>query len=193
MESKIPLIALEIIKQLGQELPKDLYYHSKHHTEDVIKECLIFAKHDALNQRETDLLIIAAAFHDSGFLLCHEDNEDIGAEKAALAMRTDGTFSEKEIQEVSNCILSTKLNDDLSRNALTNLSKYLLDADLGSLGREDMLEKTEQLAKEANQDLKTLLPRTIILMETHQWLTPAAKKLRQSGKEKNLKKIKGML
>ena len=193
MTKDLPKIANKILIRLNNELDKTYFYHSGQHTLDVINECLELANTDLLSNKQIELLTIAAAFHDSGFLEQRENNEEIGAAYAEQAMLEDGSYSKEEIEEVKKCILSTNVGPNFSRTAQTELSKYLLDADLGSLGREDALQKTELLAKEENADLKTFLNNTLLLMTVHQWLTPAAQKLRQAGKEKNIRKIKQIL
>lgn len=189
--NKLPEPAKSIIARLTSELSKDLCYHSAQHTLEVIDECLVLAQADKLDSRQIELLVVAAAYHDSGFLFRYEENEELGA-KLALEDLKD-IYSSKDLEEIKNCILSTKLNRDLSRTPLSELSKYLLDADLANLGKDNIFEKTELLAKETKQNLNELYRTTFALMQKHQWLTPAGKKLREKEKEKNIEQIKAIL
>ena len=188
-----PRIVLDILDRLKSELPARLTYHGAHHTQDVIEEIVTLVNHDNLEQKNKDLLILAAAFHDSGFLYKHNQNEDLASQLAQSEMQKAGAYSEEEILEVKNCILSTKMQSDFSRTAKTELSKYLMDADLGNLGREDFLHKTELLITELNADRKAFFERSLKLLSSHKWLTPAANALRQEGLIKNIAKVKEIL
>ena len=76
--SRLPAVAhpLEI---LGSQLPKDLLYHAYSHTEDVIAEVVKLASLDALSDREIEILAVAAAWHDVGFIHSRNNNEPLAA------------------------------------------------------------------------------------------------------------------
>ena len=86
--------------------------------------------------KERELLVVAAIHHDAGR---HKKalNEPIGAELAAKAMSTAGGYTKREINTVKHMILDTTLlMDDCAQISNTDLSPYLLDADLSNLGRQ---------------------------------------------------------
>ena len=190
---KIPPVATIALNRLKLELPSRLTYHGCHHSIDVIEEVVTLAKKDSLSDRDTELLVIAAAYHDSGFLFKHHQNEELASKLAETELIKDGGYQADEISEIKKCILSTKISGDFSRVALTNLSKYLMDADLGNLGRPDFFEKMELLIKETSADRKNFYKHTIKLLDNHKWLTKAAIELRQKGKEENKAKLEQLI
>ncbi len=186
--ARLPII-VQIFKDLNEDLPAHFKYHCADHSMDVLSEVVLLAVVDSLSEEEIELLGIAAAFHDSGFLMKAGDNEEIAAEKAAGAMRASKAYSEDEVVAVSTMILDTRLPGNGARYAERpsfELSKYLLDADLGNLGREDFVQKLTLIGQEFGLDEKQNFRNTYELLKNHFWYTPAAKKLRESQKQKNL-------
>lgn len=183
----IPCVSA-ILKRLKEELPNDLCYHNYHHTDEVIAEAALFAAYDELSEKECHLLGIAAAYHDAGFLRSPVDNEVIGARIARTALEQAG-YSENDIRLVERMILDTRMLKTVSGSrqvATTELSRYLLDADLGNLGRADYPEKVEQLRKELRHDLDAFERRAYRLLLNHRWHSPAANTLRSPGQAQNI-------
>ena len=185
---RIPCVAA-ILKRLKEELPADLTYHNYHHTDEVVSEVSLFAAHDQLPEKEYLLLGIAAAFHDAGFLRSSVDNEVIGARIARTALEQAGGYSESDIRLVERMILDTRMLKTVSGSrqvATTEPSRYLLDADLGNLGRDDYAEKVEQLRRELRHDLDAFERRAFRLLLNHRWHSPAAEALRSHGQAQNI-------
>jgi len=185
--------ALTVLKE---QLPQGLYYHNAFHTDDVLSEALHFALVDGLAHRELELLAIAAACHDVGFIKSPVKNEPLGAAFARAEMSKAGGYSEEEISLVEQMILDTSLveSDGASRQIpSTKLSRYLLDADLSNFGRDDFFEKGELLQRELAMDQEAFQRNTLALLSAHTWLTDAAMSLRQSKKEQNLTRLKALV
>lgn len=193
--SNLPLVA-EILGKLERGLAPTLTYHSFEHTTDVLREAVYFALFDNLPTRSIELLVIAAAMHDAGFLEARSGNEPIGARYAREAMLRHGGYSEEEIKLVEQMILDTAvvMHDGAPKQIpATELSKYLLDADLANFGRDDFFAKGELLAMESGDDRATLLGKTLALISAHAWYTNAARTLRQAKRDENLANLKAML
>ncbi|MDZ4787283.1 MAG: hypothetical protein SGJ02_14520 [bacterium] len=194
---KTRLLSLKVISNildvLKEKLPANLYYHNYSHTLDVIDEAFIFATADGLTEREIELLLIAAAYHDSGFINLAKENEALGSELAVKALQLVGGYTRQESDLIKTMILDTTVRSTkvgFKQVPSTELSKYLLDADVSNLGREDFFEKGELVRKELGNIPKTIFyNHSLSLMKVHQWYTSAAKKLRQSQKEKNIAKL----
>ncbi|MCB0310763.1 MAG: HD domain-containing protein [Bdellovibrionales bacterium] len=187
-----PLIQ-EILRRLEADLPLTLTYHNLQHTLEVMYESLVLGLYDGLSERELELLQIAAAYHDAGFLVRVDDNEEIAAELAVSALRAEKSFLEEEIQIIRQMILDTQLVRDgpLYRQIpKIRLSRYLLDADLSNFGRNDFFEKTELIRRELGRDPILFQQITLQLIETHKWHTPAANALRQNQKLINIAEIR---
>lgn len=198
MESSLldmPLVA-DILAKLRRDLPKNLCYHAAEHTEDVLEEALHFAAHDNLDKRQRELLTIAAAYHDAGFLDGSTETEARAAKMARDAMQLQGSYKSEEIDLVEQMILDTRLvrvGANYGQVASTFLSGYLLDGDLSNLGRDDFVEKLELVRREIGVDTRTFLNGTLLLMQGHQWYSPAAKVLRAAKKAENLIKLQQMM
>lgn len=187
------LIALPLVQEaltlLDKALPDNLSYHTKGHTLEVLRESIRFAVTEGLSERELELLAIAAAFHDTGFIKSPLANELIGAEFAREALQRAGGFSTREIQLVEQMILDTKLVELSSgpqQIPSTKLSRYLLDADLSNLGRDDFFDKSELLRQELGVEERSFRSRSLQVFTAHLWLTQAAHALGQKKKEENL-------
>ena len=187
-------IVKSVLKKLEAELPSELFFHSIAHTKDVVREALGFAVTEGKNSRDLELLAIAAAYHDAGFIERRSDNEAIGAEMAAEAMRASGNYSEEDIKLVSQMILDTKVDPEspvFFQQSNTRLSPYLLDADVSNFGREDFFERLEASRKEQGMgEPKEIYARTLAFMETHDWQTDAARQKRDDKKQDNMRRLR---
>ena len=85
----------------AEQFPDVLPYHGKPHTEDVLHEAILFAMSEGVNDpRELELLAVAAAFHDAGFINNYDENEKFGAEFAEKYMSEADTYSVNDINRV---------------------------------------------------------------------------------------------
>ncbi len=193
---KLPGISMALVR-LKNELPNVLKYHVAAHTDDVMSEAFAFAIHDNLSTREFELLAIAVAFHDLGFVESLQENEALGAELAGKAMISQAGYRAEEIEIVKSMILATQVRVTTTgpRQVASNeLSKYLLDADVSNLGRDDFFAKAELVRQEIPFASKeTFYTGLIGFMQAHQWYTPAAKKMRQTKKDENYKVLQAMV
>ena len=194
------LKALPIIKSVLEELknglPDCFAFHSVTHTQDVMHQAVLFSVLDHRSRREIELLAVAAAYHDVGFLEKKDLHEEISARYVEIAMRSDGSFTEEEIAQVKTMILDTKLisvDSGFEQRASTDLSRYLLDADLSNFGREDFFERLEANRIELGAGEAEFRRRTLKLMKAHTWLTEAARTLRQGKKEENMHKLAALV
>lgn len=182
---------------LQSSLPSNLLYHTHAHTVDVLEATLNYANEDRIGNREIELLAIAAVYHDAGFLDKKHDNEILGADRAAAAMKSLGCYSEMEIAQVRSLILDTIVKQTPAgprQIPSTELSKYLLDGDMTNLGREDFFEKGHLLQRELGIDSETdFLKNSLEIMVAHQWHSEPAIRLRTAQKEANLKVLRAKL
>ena len=189
-------VVQEALELLARELPGSLVYHSLSHTQDVLDEALRFGVTDTLSPRELELLAIAAACHDVGFVSTPLSNETVGAAFARERMEQHGGYTESEVALVERMILDTALvtNDEVPHQvASTRLSRYLLDGDLGNLGREDFFEKGELLRRELGVEVDTFWRDSLAFLTAHRWHTAAARTLRQERKDRNVQDLRAMI
>jgi hypothetical protein len=196
VETIAQLRALPAVSQalalLRSQLPTHLQYHSYQHTEDVLEEVIKLALLDSLSERDTELLAVAAAWHDVGFIYANSANEPLAAKEMRRAVSAFGRYSDSEIATIEQMILDTALVADgttLKQHATIPLSRYLLDADLANFGRDDFFEKSELQRKESGEQLELFRKKTFLLVQNHSWLTKAAHTLWQEKKEQNLQAL----
>jgi len=184
-------VVQQMLQRLRRELSPDLRYHSANHTEDVLREALLFAATDRLTAREQLLLAIAAAYHDAGFLVRRDENELIAAQMARTAMEAHGGFTAAECQLVYDMIEDTIVRvvpSGLAEIPRSTLAGYLVDADLSNFGRTDFDEKRALIAAELKLAGREATPQhTAKLLRAHRWHTPAARQLREAQKQRNLR------
>ena len=191
------MIVDQILAVLTKDLPSHLTYHAVSHTHDVIAEVLLLGKLDKLSERELHLLHIAAAFHDAGYLKGPNDHEAGGALMAREAMRRDGRYSDLEVSLVSQMIIDTRLVNEghrLIQQPKTELSAYLLDADMANLGRDDFRDKMAlakgEIPDKSDQqyylDLLNIMQRKI-------WYSQAGKELRSDKHRKNISELEDII
>ncbi len=182
-----------IMFKLEKGLPKYLKYHNTRHTIDVMVEVEILGTGEGVSKDEMLLLKTAALFHDLGHIVQSENHEEIGS-KMAQEILPEFKYSEEQIKTISRLILSTKYPpkpQDL-------LERIICDADLDYLGRSDFIPVSNQLYKEMQSqgNIMTTLEWNklqIKFLETHEYFTKTAFKLRNPNKLKQLEKIKKLV
>jgi predicted metal-dependent HD superfamily phosphohydrolase len=182
---------------LRDKLPKTLQYHNFEHTEEVLNEALLFATEDKLDDRSLELLAVAAAYHDSGFIKAAKENEALGARYAEVAMEKAGGYTDVERRKVITMILDTQLHftpEGPKQTPTIPLSCYLCDADVSNLGRDDFFDKAELVRLEAGSPpQKEFLKGLLTFLSCHEWFTPAATCLRGPKRDQNLEEVKRRL
>ena len=177
------------------ELPEGIKYHDGNHTLHPTKGVVASANRIAISENisegDRELLITAAYFHDTGYIREYEKNEPIAARMAGRILKLIG-YKPNEVVKVQNMILAT----DLERKPKTHAEKILCDADLDHLGREDFFKFDGKLRDgwrskgiDVSDEAKWYRG-TLEFIKKHQYYTESQKKLREKGKQKN---IKGLL
>jgi uncharacterized protein len=189
---KLPLIT-EAIEILKTQIPPSIKFHTVDHTLDVLHEAILFAVEDGLSDYEIDLVAVAAAHHDIGYVITTRNNEPIGAKIAADAMVKHG-YTQESIKAVQQMIFDTAVQvTERGLEQLTDdrLASCLLDADLSNFGRPDFMEKRELIFHDLGlKDWGEYLQESLQFLENHRWKTPAGQRLREEQRIKNLEFLK---
>lgn len=178
------------LRILQNELPDNLRYHSMEHTLAVLHSAEYLAKKEGLSDKEIEILLTAAAYHDSGFTVAYKDHEQIGCEIAAQALPQFG-YSKDEIEMVKQLILSTKIPQSPS----SIIEKVLCDADLDYLGGDNYGEISDSLRDELGLngivlDSDEWLNIQIRFLENHHYWTDFALKVLKPRKELVLSRLR---
>ncbi len=179
-----------VMKMLRDQLPPHLYYHNPEHTIDVIESAERIAVSEECSRDEILLLKIAALFHDTGYVLDMRDHERHGCE-IANEMLSVHLVQPAKINVICSLIMSTKV----PQSPQTKLEEIICDADLDYLGRSDYFPIAENLYREFRafekiNSEKDWIDLQLNFLRSHTYFTKTSVKLRQSGKQENLVKIR---
>ena len=97
-----------ILDCLQKELSTDLTYHGYHHTLDVMDAAMHIAAQENLSAHEINLLRVAVAFHDSGFIYTHKNHEEKGCQLAKEYL-PGFHFTAEQTAAICLMIMATKI------------------------------------------------------------------------------------
>lgn len=182
-----------ILSKLANDLPAHLTYHGHHHTVDVLEASERIGRAEGLTIVELDLVLVAAAYHDCGFLQGHLNHEARGCDTARATLPDFG-FDEGSIDHICRMIMATKVPQEPH----DRLSNILCDADLDYLGRDDFEEIADTLFSELNElnivsDIETWNRIQLRFLENHSYHTEYSRMHRQGPKEEHLIKIRSIV
>ncbi len=167
-----------------------LVYHNIGHTTEVVDEVKQLISEIRLSPEEQEILLIAAWFHDTGYLHTYENHEEKSAEicKDFLDSRK---YPQDKAARVIDCILATRLPQRPSNLA----EEILCDADLSYAGKENFHKRSSLLKKEweLNRNFKAgeeeWLRKNINFLNSVDYFTGAAKQKYTIEKNKNLAEL----
>lgn len=182
-----------IVEKLKKELPPNLFYHGLHHTLDVCDAAALLSLKENIGIENTELVKVAALFHDAGFVKQYKLNEGIGCE-IAREFLPRFNYSAAEIESICGMIMATRVPQDPKNH----LDEIMVDADLDYLGRADFYSIGKTLFDELNANGTTLDEKQwnqmqVKFLSNHKYFTETAKALRDSGKQKQLEKLKWLI
>lgn len=140
-----------IIKQAGeyvfrlfkQKLSKKLVYHNYKHTFETVAEAQDLGQLSNLPPDRMEDLMLAAWFHDTGYIETYE-----GHEKESIRIATEWLeekqFPQERIDRISSIIMATKHNHEPD----TPDQELMVDADLSNIGKETFFATAELLRVE---------------------------------------------
>lgn len=130
-------------KLLKEKLPPVNIYHDLNHTKQVVKNTKEIASNCDLTEKEMELIILAAWFHDTGFIKKYDDHESESA-KIAEDFLVKNNYDRKNISIIKECISKTNINF----TPKTKLEKILCEADLLYLSKPNFIPQANLLRKE---------------------------------------------
>jgi class 3 adenylate cyclase/ligand-binding sensor domain-containing protein len=178
-----------ILEKMEKGLPKELQYHNVKHTIDVVTQVELIGKAELIDTEGILLLKTAALFHDLGHISTYDNHEDESG-KIAQKILPDFGYSEKQISQIVDLILATKMPPEPKNH----LEKIMCDADLDYLGRTDFVPVAYNLYKELRnvnkinsfEEWKKI---QIDFIKNHSYFTKTAQQLREVNKQKQLETI----
>ena len=180
----------EALNMLRQDLPPELTYHDIGHTQDVMQATERLASLEQVPESDIDLLLTAAAFHDTGYLYSRHEHEEKSCEIARGLLPKLGVDAEV-IDSICQLILATRMPHEPQNR----LEEILCDADLDYLGRDDYFTISNNVYQEFRH-FGTVKNATewhdlqLRFLERHRYYTPSSIALREKKKQENLRRIK---
>ena len=177
-----------VLKTLNEQLPNGYLYHNYTHTQRVVKHVEELLEAEGIDGIDAENILLAAWFHDIGFIKSAEGHEHIGTEIAADFLSNNGLESDR-IEQIKKCILAT----EFSTEPKTLHEKILVDADFSHLSSKKYDETSSLLRQEwkltkdkTYTDVEWLEENIKMFNEHHRYHTPHAVKNWQPLKHQNL-------
>jgi predicted metal-dependent HD superfamily phosphohydrolase len=126
-----------------EKLSKKLVYHTYKHTFEIAKEARELGQAYNLQEADMEALLLAAWFHDTGYIDTYVGHEEKSIEMATAFLEEEG-YPEARIQVVADCILATRAD----QTAATLLQEILADADISNIGKDIFFANAELLRVE---------------------------------------------
>tara|TARA_R110001583_G_scaffold4351_5_gene25279 strand:- start:6459 stop:7673 length:1215 start_codon:yes stop_codon:yes gene_type:complete len=136
-------IKMYVFNLFKNELKPQVVYHNFNHTLEVVEAVSEIALAEGISKEEMELVLIAAWFHDVGFIDGYEKHEE-SSEKKAEAYLKKQNYSKENIKRVTSIIGATKM----PQTPKNKLEEIICDADLFHLGGENFKDKTNLLRAE---------------------------------------------
>lgn len=180
-----------MINKLKSSLPDNLDYHNIKHTLNVEKAAIRLAKLEGIVGEDFIILRTAVIFHDAGYILQFNDNEEVGKQLARTELPKFG-YDAQQIDTI--CEIINKTKRDVAPQTL--LQKIMCDADLDYLGRADYYIVARTLRNELENygtkmtEKEWLDYQLHYLEDVHQYYTQTSKNIRNSGKQLRIEELK---
>lgn len=175
---------------LKSELPKEIKFHTYRHTKDVVYAVQKIAHASGLSNDTLELLIIAAWFHDTGFIRKYVGHEVESIQIASDFLRKTG-YPERNIIIISELILATTM----PQQPKNELEEILCDADLWHLSAyhydsrmKCLRSELESIRGEKFLD-KDWCTQNLAFFKTHRYKSKFGKDILEKRKQTNIHRM----
>ena len=190
MENLLKEVENFVTNLLNEELNPSFVYHSVSHTQYVVEKTKEIAEGLEVKEKSVNKLLLAAWFHDVGYIKSIENHEEESVRIAEGFLKKQ-KISEIEIAEVSKIILATKIGVKPE----SELEKIICDADCAHLGSKNFTDYTSLLRKEWELTKDYIVSdskwnaENILFLTSHKYYTVFAAKNWSKGEAKNLAQL----
>ncbi|WP_431156675.1 Pycsar system effector family protein [Winogradskyella poriferorum] len=176
-----------VTKHLNENLDPNFVYHNLAHTQRVVEKVLELTDDNEVTEDEKRQLIIAAWFHDTGFINTIEGHEKESA-KIADDFLSEHNLPDGEIKTIKQIILATEMNHEPT-NKLEGIIRDADSAHISSKNYEDyasLLRKEWELTLGKEVNKHEWLQENIDFLSSHTFNSPIASSKWEKRKGKNL-------
>ncbi len=136
-------VKVHVSELLTKELPEGLVYHTIDHTSKVVLNAEKIGRKENFNEDELSILIIAAWFHDVGYISQYKGHEEISAQMAKDFLNAK-KIDQESIRLIQDAIRATEIPQEPSNK----IGAALCDADFMHLADRWYFEISELLRQE---------------------------------------------
>lgn len=176
---------------LSKSIHPNYVYHNLTHTQRVVKSTKEISAFLEIEKGPLENLVIAAWFHDTGYV-DGQENHEVKSVQIATEFLKAQNISEERVQAIGALILATKITTE-PQNSLEEIIK---DADCAHLASKNFLEMVSLLRKEWElsldkkyTDAEWIELNLSFLSQKHSYYTDFALRNWSKGKDKNLAKL----
>ena len=177
--------------KLTSNVGAEYLYHNLRHTQRVVKSTLELIEGEKVDDKNAEQLLVAAWFHDLGYIVSYKDHEEKSCEFAKEFLGKNDCTS-TFINGVCSLIMAT-ISDYEPKN---NLEKIIRDADSSHFAVKSFMTTSDLLREELaligirKYSVAEWREENISLLRTkHRFYTEYALENWQKGKDKNIKRL----
>lgn len=184
----------DVFKIYEEKAPPENVYHNLGHTTEVVLAVREIAGSEGISDDDLELVLIAAWYHDVGYIIQCKGHEEISIDYAKKFLNSRN-YPEERIEKVVSLIEATKM----PQKPKNLLEEILCDADLHHLGTKVFEEKSELLRMELDLkgqfkvDDEEWLKHSIEFVNNQTYFTKYAKETFSVQKNINLFKLEKKL
>ena len=185
---------LFVTQLLREKLSPNYLYHNLNHTKRVVDATQILAENENVSDKDKEILLVSAWFHDVGYCQSCEKHESVGMEIAEGFLRQE-QVSTYEIEKIKSLIAATSMH-----HIPTNeLEKIIRDADASHLGSPDFFEISEGLRQECKESSNQKMSKldwangNLQFLKSHQFYTSFATQKWNATKQENIIKTEEII
>ncbi len=180
-----------VAKIFKTEVDPIFVFHNLQHTRQVVDAVKEMTRYYQVSDDDEFILVIAAWFHDTGFIAGHAEEHEKESIRQAEGFINSFHTDQQKTEKISSCIQSTKAPQQPGNFQ----EKIICDADLYHLGTSWFLEMTDQLRQETQDYFKIEITsdqwrqRNIDFLLSHKYFTSYCQQKLEPVKKEWIKQL----
>lgn len=166
------------------------FFHNLEHTRNVVMRTGEMACYFQLPEEETIIVLLAAWFHDTGYLFTNPQIHEEKSVEILCDFLKDKSVTDEFMKKITDCVLATKFP-----TKPTNLLQSIVcDADTFHLGTDDFIHFNNKVCNEFKQrnildNDEEFFQKTVGLMHIHRYHTSFGEDFLETKKKENIKAL----